>query len=136
MDVYVNGLLNEILRTPIEAAGNTYVMELPDDVTKKLPLVFAGHSAGSEHPSGFADWAAITVDAYAASDSVARRAAQDVRDVLTEAWKTQTEYGEGYIGRMETPVPPFPFPRDGMPGDLFRYTAEYRLLLRPSRVIV
>lgn len=134
--VHPNMLVTQILRAPLLGLAEPIKLstDMQPDITGSLPFAHVRHVSGSEVIAELGDWAAIVADVYAADDTTAWNGATEVRRLFFAAWKTQTEYAAGYVGMMQTPVPPFPFPRQGMPGDLYRYTAEYRLLLRPSRV--
>ncbi|GAA3509976.1 hypothetical protein GCM10022234_00150 [Aeromicrobium panaciterrae] len=132
MAVHVNKLLNEILRDELESNDRNFGTSLPPDLADQIPFVHAVHSAGSLMDPEFADWASIVIDAYGASDTEAFNAAQSARTLVVDAWKNQTQFPAGYISFFDkdNAVPPFPAPAAAVPDGLFRYTAEYRLLLR------
>lgn len=132
MAVHVNKLLDQMLRAPLQAQSIEFGTSLPPDVADNVPFIHGAHSAGSLMDPELADWASIVVDSYAATDTEAFNAAQAVRDLIVVAWKNQTQYAAGYISFFDknNTVPPFPAPASAVPDGLFRYTAEYRLLLR------
>lgn len=140
----VNQFIRQVLSGPIAAASLVdhegtpvgaiaLTTKLPPNYLERLPLVYARHTTGSEHNADLStDYASITVDVYAPNEYVAEKIASLVRKALHGAWRKQTSYALGHISHYQCLLTPFLFPRTDQADDSDRYTAEYRLLIRPA----
>lgn len=136
--MYLNKLLVEILREPVEAfepaSGRKPVFRtrMSGDLPDITPFVYGRTVAPSaEHPD-FLFGMPVQVDVYADNEDMAYGVSKLVYDTLKAAHDTQTVYPTGHIRQFECPVLPWNFPDRQMPDGLVRYTAEYRLTARPA----
>lgn len=136
--MYLNKLLVEILREPIETHNipgprkAVFRTRLAGDLPDVTPFVYGRTVAPSaEHPD-FLFRMPVQVDVYADDENTAYAVSKLVYDTLKAAHDSQTVYPTGHIRQFECPVLPWNFPDRQMPDGLVRYTAEYRLTARPA----
>lgn len=136
--IHVNRFLTQLIRPALAALPDDPkpIMQTKDiaDIEDYLEggYVYARKITGSGMDPKFAEFADIQVDVYALDDDTAEAVANVVDQAIYDAWWNQTVFDEGHIANYESTVTPFDFPDPQMPDDTCRYTAEYRLLLRPA----
>lgn len=127
--VFVDQFLIDVLRAELDPVE--FLTEKPSDVPARAPMVLGSHTGGEEKDYRFGDYADIQIDTYGTSKTAAFNLAKQTRLLLRTAWETQHVYPSGHVGNYENTLTPRPFTDSLMPSGIWRFTAEYRLLLRP-----
>lgn len=123
--------------------GLTHVgLATPSDLQSRMPFVRVTRYGGSD--DDVTDRAAIDVDVYAPTRSVARRVAEQVRDLLTaHPWRDVAPDGAAsVIDGVDTITGPFQPPAgldsqvdDPSVRQVVRYTAAYSVRARRTRAV-
>ncbi|WP_031465964.1 hypothetical protein [Sciscionella sediminilitoris] len=118
-----------------EALGETVTVEtqLDDRLLQRLPYVFAEVVGGTELDPAFASRPALSVISWAeGSKQAGADLAESVRVALWRAHLSQRTYAGASIARVRALSMPYEQRLDNQPSEVFRFVAQYELILRPA----
>jgi hypothetical protein len=127
----VDALLLDVLLPATGLAEGNVAEKLPADYVKRLPFVHAYRWGGAAVHPRFLDQATVDVHVYAAGKTAGLDLAETCRTGLYEAWEQQKVYPHGSISGFEEQAAPVDMPKPGIPDNITRVQATYRLWVSP-----
>jgi hypothetical protein len=127
--LYVDGVILAALRHYLP--GVDVYSKQPADVLAVLPCVVARSYGGSDLYLNLGARPTIQVDSYADDRRPCAVLADQAASALLTAWRSCYRTPDGVICGVETTTRPAELPDDQAPSGLVRFTATYRLTIRP-----